>query len=155
MLKAELIGISALFLIGIYGSIESRVLRIWVGGGPGEGFFPLALALTLVAISGLSLLKIFLSKSYTSTQKSTLITPVKYRKMIIYSAAILIYALILEPLGYIFSSALVFFSILKFAEREDLLSIIIVTAGTLIFSYLLFEKWLMIPLPKGILLLLW
>lgn len=155
MKRMSFIGEVSLFLIAIYVFVESSKLRIWVEGGPGEGFFPLILSLFLGTMSGLSLLKAYFNKSWIRQPDQMIREPIKLKNLVVYILAISVYAIILNPLGFIISSILVLSFILRFAEGEDLLTISLVNVGTLIFSYILFERWLKVSLPKGILGMWW
>jgi putative tricarboxylic transport membrane protein len=74
----------------------------------------------------------------------------RWKKLVLILAILLSYAFILENLGYVFSTFLLLFFLLRFVEAQRWL---VTVAGSLLVSlvsYGVFDKWLKMQLPKGI-----
>jgi len=63
---------------------------------------------------------------------------------------ILLFTTFLEITGYMINVFLLFFVLLRPIGRQKWTWSISISVGAALVSYLLFEKWLMIPLPNGI-----
>ena len=70
-------------------------------------------------------------------------------RVAIYVATLIGYALLLEPLGFYAATALVLFAILRLAERLQWRTVLPLILGALLFTHLLFARWLGVYFPKG------
>ena len=77
--------------------------------------------------------------------------PMLWRKILIYIAALLLWPLAFGPLGWLFSTGLGLLLLMRFAEDMSWRASVVVTAGALLASWLLFVRLLEVPLPRGVL----
>ena len=144
-------GGSLVFLAaGIYGLVFSMGLSLGRWNEPGPGVFPLALSI-LLCVSGIVW---FIRGKAKGEKKETVIRKAFIRKFstplqIVGLTAVFI--LVLEPLGYLLTSALYLFVLFLWVSRYRLwvAAVLAITFGA--GSWLFFEKLLTTPLPKGFL----
>lgn len=115
---------------------------------PGPGLLPRSLA---VLIGGLALLLVLRSASGAAASLAGL-WPDRggVRRIAILLAALLTYALALEPVGYLLTTAATFLILLRWVSGRSwpatVTGAVLAAAG----SYLLFARWLMVSLPPGL-----
>jgi hypothetical protein len=129
---------------------QTRQLSIWGDLGPAEGFFPLLLSLLLGALSLAIILKAWFGGRGTPEDLSVL-GPQK-GKLFLYFGTFLAFALIFKTIGYSLTVAGYFVFILKILERQSWKVTISVVLVSIVTSYLMFNLFLAVPLPEGILL---
>lgn len=127
-------------------------LRLGLGSlhKPGPGFMPF---LTGVLLGSLGLLLAFLNTRKRSEEKGG--EKVSLRQFWgkgVYSLAIsFLYAFFLDPLGFIVATFLLIFSLLKIMGTRKWFTPILISFLTVALSYFIFDVWLRIDFPKGIL----
>ena len=62
-----------------------------------------------------------------------------------------VYVLLLDPLGFVLATFLLIFSLLKIMGTRKWAAPLLISILTVVASYLIFEVWLRINFPKGIL----
>jgi len=140
----------ALLLFGGITALLSLQLPVGSLRGPGSGFFPLALGLTLMALAGAHILQLHYAPSTPATEPEAPRGPAgSTGRVVRFVGVVAIATALLEPLGYPLVSFLLMLALLQgLGIRRWHVSglIALLTAGA---SYLLFVQWLKIPLPKG------
>jgi putative tricarboxylic transport membrane protein len=111
-------------------------------GEPGSGLFPFASALGL----GVLALVLLLRPGRTADPAEG---PIARGKVAGYVAELATYALLLEPLGHLIVTGLTLGLIMLVLERIAWPRALAVTAGAVLLSWLLFERLLGVPLPRG------
>jgi putative tricarboxylic transport membrane protein len=149
MKKADLISSSLIFLLGVFILRESWNFHFWGPEGPAEGFFPLLLSTLLIGMSGAHGIVSYY-RSSSSTLPGTEV-PFLWKKVTLYAAGLLGYSFLFDFLGFFVSSTLFLILILRLAEKWPWAPSIWITGVSVLGSYLLFHKILMVPLPPGIL----
>jgi putative tricarboxylic transport membrane protein len=143
---ARWLGFAALLALGIASAARSLSYGIWVDGEPGPGLFPLVASALVVIPSLISLLGLAVgSTGGAAPVNDVTATP---RRFIAYSAVILIWPLLLQPLGYPLASGIALLSLLRAGGVGWILSAA-VTVGAVGGSILLFQTLLEVPLPAG------
>jgi hypothetical protein len=61
----------------------------------------------------------------------------------------LLYGFMLEKIGFLITSAVLIFPILKYVEKQSWKITLLVGFGSIITSYILFVHFLGVPLPRG------
>ena len=143
--------ISTLFLFGFAVLILSLSLRLKVGSfqNPGAGFAPFLASLLLLSLSALILIKEFLG-SAEGGQKVPFITWKNLIKPINLMIALIGYGLLFTVLGYVISTFLLLWAMFIIYEPKRW-GHSIITAGIIVgISFLIFDVWLRVPLPRGI-----
>ncbi len=124
--------------------------RLGVGSvsdpGPGFIFFYAALFITLMAM-------LLLVGSWTKKEgeaEAGVFENVHWVKVLLPFAYILLYALILEKVGFMISTFLLIFLLLKTIEAKRWSVAVFVGIVASLGTYAMFELWLRVRLPKGI-----
>jgi hypothetical protein len=132
-----------LALIGIYGSLQVGVG--WGAEGPRAGFFPFYVSLLVVISCAINLAQIFRSPNdgelFASWSQLRLVLAV-----VVPTA---VYVLIIPYIGIYVSSALLLALFMKWLGRYPWLLVLPVAIGMPILTFLMFEVWFLVPLPKG------
>ena len=116
--------------------------------GPGFLFFWAGIVLAIM-----SLVIIFSSfdRKKAGVPDKPILGEISFRKIILVLAAVFLYALMIETLGFILVTVMLFVFILGVVEKKSwlftILSSFIVTSA----AYLVFKTWLQTQLPAGIL----
>jgi putative tricarboxylic transport membrane protein len=155
MKKDDQIGGLIWLVLGIGLSLTSFQLRIGGFHNPGPGFLPF-IAGVLLTISGLVL---FLSrgsgesKAGKVTGEKTLITKVSRRFSIPFLTLLilLVYILLLEPLGFLLATFFFLFCLFKFVEPRKWVTPLVLSLISVIVSHFVFSVWLRCQFPRGIL----
>jgi putative tricarboxylic transport membrane protein len=150
MRRINLLSSSILLGLALFVLIASRKFQVWVAGEPGEGFFPVLLGLALSALSAISLIIAYRERSPGSSPDGAR-PPIVWKKLLSYILGLFAYAIFFGYLGYIVSSLVVLLFMMRVAEGLSWPKSITISLITLFISYLVFEKMLLVPLPRGIL----
>jgi putative tricarboxylic transport membrane protein len=143
---------SALFLVllGLAGAVEARRLALGTLGRPGPGFFPFYLGLALCFVALTLVLRAARGGKGKSGERPEAGERLQWWKVVATLAALFLYAVVLESLGFVVTTALLIFFLFRVIERHSWAVSVggsILTAG---FSYALFKWWLGVQLPAGL-----
>jgi len=141
------IGVAAamalLALIGIYGSIKVGIG--WGAEGPQAGFFPFYVSLLVVIACAVNL-----AKTVMSTDDGALFAEWgQIRQVLAVVVPTAIYVAAIPYLGIYVSSALLIIAFMKWLGNYQWLVAIPVGVVVPILTFLMFEVWFLVPLPKG------
>ena len=143
--------ISAVTLLGLAlaALLEASKLPFGRLSSPQAGFFPLVLAI-LLAIFSLVLMAQAIGgpneKSGASRGGSA-----TWKKIVLAIAALVVFGLLFESLGYIISTFLFIAFLLRAVEQQKWSLVLVVAFLTSLTTYLVFGLFLNTPLPGGIL----
>jgi putative tricarboxylic transport membrane protein len=134
---------AGLALIGIYGSLKVGIG--WADEGPQAGFFPFYISVLVFISCAVNLVQTFL-KSDDGTLFASWVQLRKVMSVVIPTA---IYVLVLTYIGIYLASALLIATFMRWLGRYRW-SVVIGTAILVpIITFVIFEKWFLVPLPKG------
>ena len=144
---------SSLFflVLGLSLALQSLRLSVWGRSGPEAGFFPFVIAVIIIGlslfISGQSVLSQAQEREEISEKKED------HSKNIFrvssYGILMLLYGVSIVRVGFLITSILFLFLILKYVERQNWKITILLGSVSMLTSYLLFVYLLKVPLPKG------
>ncbi|WP_406677879.1 tripartite tricarboxylate transporter TctB family protein [Moorella sp. ACPs] len=137
-----------IIIIGIAVMINSYTeLKLGDFHHPDSGFLPFWFGLALVFFSSLLVLQNLktIDESVPFWKKGQWIKP------LIAVLSVLVYGMIMELAGYLLSTLLFFLTWQAIIERERLVKTISISILGTIVMYLIFERWLGVPLPQGVL----
>ena len=117
---------------------------------PGPGFLFFWVNIVLGIMSLVLLIRAWRAKKKEGPQVA-LFGGQNIRKIVIVVATLFIYAILMEPLGFILVTLLLFVFLLGIIERKRWLFTFFVSAVVTALSYLIFEIWLQSMLPGGLL----
>lgn len=138
-------------ILGIVFCVGAIKLNVGNLRDPGPGFLPLLVG-TLLVVLGLILIFYPLS-SELRERKNGEVQKSNWRTFLIPLLTLFIlfgYTLLLEYLGFLFTTFLFLFFLFKLGEPKRWLMPLIFSVSTVIFSYLIFDVWLQCQLPRGI-----
>ena len=134
---------AGLALIGIYGSLKVGIG--WADEGPQAGFFPFYISVLVFISCAVNLVQTFLK----SDDGTLFASWVQLRKVMSVVVPTAIYVLVLTYIGIYLASALLIATFMRWLGRYRW-SVVIGTAILVpIITFVIFEKWFLVPLPKG------
>jgi putative tricarboxylic transport membrane protein len=145
MRAAELVTASVLIFLG--GIVLFDAVRIGVGWGPDgprSGFFPFWLALIMVIVCGVILVQAALDhrgKSFVSREQLNSVLKVLWPA----TAAVAL----MHFVGLYVASALYMGFYMRWVGRHSWVAVVAIALGIPIGCFLVFEKWFLVPMPKG------
>lgn len=137
------VAIAILAIIGIIGA--NRVGIGWSAEGPRAGFFPFYICLAILISCAVNLMQIFRSESdgavFASWDQIK-----KVMQVVIPTAA---YVFVIPYSGIYVASALLIGGFMKVLGRYGWGASTAVAVVVPLFTFVAFEKWFLVPLPKG------
>jgi len=149
MRKADRISGTFWLIFALVTIIESYRLGLGNLLQPGPGFIFFWAGILLGIMSLVILIKTFIKVGQAEAEKPTL-GGVSYTKIILVSLGVFLYALLLEPLGFVIVTTLLFVFILGVVEKKKWLFTIASSILVTVAAYLIFQTWLETQLPKGV-----
>ncbi len=143
----------AVAAIVIYDSV--RLGFSWREDGPSPGFFPFWVAVVLGVSSMVNLIRAL----GDADRKETFVTVPQLGRILAVLVPALVYVAFIggmplgpvsiPKLGIYLSSALYIFLFMMVVGREGPIRALLVGTGVSVALFLMFEKWFLVPLPKG------
>jgi hypothetical protein len=148
MRKAEMV-VAGLILVWALSVIyEARKLETgWGLNGPEAGFFPLWLGVALAASSAV----IFLQAVWAGPRPEAFVTWEGLKGVLKVSAPLAAFVALLYGVGFYLGAALYIGYYTRVAGRHPWQAVLAMTLGVPLAIFFLFERWLLVPLPKGFL----
>jgi len=150
MNRDEIVVGIVIFLFGAITTLLSLKMPIGTFRMAGTGLFPFYLGIILMILSSVFILKIFFQGRKGQLKKEASIesseSPIQ---LILFLGAMVLATLFLNPLGYPLISFLLMVALLRILGIKRWGLNILISVVTAVGSYLLFVKWLDIPMPKG------
>jgi putative tricarboxylic transport membrane protein len=149
LLKAEKVTGLLLILFALFVILESRRYPLGTIDNPGPGFLPLLLGVAMAMMSVALSARVWKKRSSEASrpfwpERGELV------KVTLAFVVILLFTILLEITGYMINIFFLFLILLRPIGRQKWTWSIAISLGATGVCYLLFEKWLMIPLPRGI-----
>ena len=139
--------VTALALIVVGGVVIADALRLGIGWGlegPRSGFFPFWLAVLMVATAGLILLQ--------ALRRATIgpfVTAAQLRPVLAVLVPATAMVVVMEGLGLYVASALYLGFYMRWVGRHAWPTIVALGLGVPIVTFVIFERWFLVPMPKG------
>ena len=147
MRRRELAAAAVLLVFGLFAVTQARGLRFGTVAAPGPGFFPLCLAIAL-SLAGIGLL---VHAWRAAPAPAPVPTGVRRSAVAGTLASLLVYALVLEWLGFLLATFALLVFFFRALQRQSWLVVVIGSLATSLLSYLVFKTWLGVNLPGGLL----
>jgi putative tricarboxylic transport membrane protein len=143
--------IAALFFLLISLISLGQGYRIKIGSlsAPGAGLFPFYLGLFLFLVSLFLFLKSF--KARPAGKEERIMFGRRWPQLLLALAVFVGYVVALKPLGYLICSLLFLVLFFKGIEGRSWRSTLVISVICTVVSYVVFAKYLGVPLPKGVL----
>lgn len=135
-----------LFALSTVYLIFARQLAFGSLSYPKGGFIPQITGWAAVIISGYLFVKSLLGKGDSKDVK----VQIDWKRFAALMFSIVVYIVLLKPVGYIVSTVLVLFAVLKIGGVKGWKIPCVISLCTSVFFYLVFKIALSVPLPAGI-----
>ena len=145
MRVADIVTASILAMAG--GLVLADALRLgigWGSDGPNSGFFPFWLALILVLSCAIVIIQEWRRRSETKFVTKEKLGPVL---KVLWPAVVAVF--LMEWLGLYVASALYLGFYMRWVGRHSWRAVVILSVGIPVAIFLVFEKWFLVPMPKG------
>lgn len=145
MRTADLVTASFLMLVGVVVVFDSVALGIgWGTDGPKSGFFPFWLGVLMItACAGIVL------QAWWRDDPKAFVTREQLGPVLKVLWPALAMVLLTEWLGLYVSAALYTGFYMRWIGRHSWLLVLVVAIGFPLATFLIFEKWFLVPMPKG------
>ena len=145
MRAADITTASVLLLLGGVVLFDAARLGIgWGTDGPKSGFFPFWLGLMMIAACGAILVQAALRSSPRPFVTREQLGPVL---KVLWPAVALVG--LTQVVGLYVASALYMGFYMRWIGRHGWVSVVVLSAGVPVVTFLVFEKWFLVPMPKG------
>jgi len=145
MRAANLVTASVLLLLGGVAIFDSVRLGIgWGTDGPKSGFFPFWLGLLLVVMCGAILVQAVRRASTKPFVSREQLRPVL---KVLWPATAM--AVLTQVIGLYVASAVYLGFYMRWVGRHSWLAVIVLSISIPIATFFIFEKWFLVPMPKG------
>jgi putative tricarboxylic transport membrane protein len=149
MIRAERVTCLLFMAFAVFVGFESIKYPLGTIDNPGPGFLPLLLGVAMAVMAIALTVKVW--KNGTA-KAHCLFWPDQggLPKVSLAFVTILLFTALLEITGYMINIFFLFLVLLRPIGRQKWIWSIAISMGATLVAYLLFDKWLMIPLPRGI-----
>ncbi len=130
-------------LIVIIGSLEVGIT--WAVEGPKAGFFPFYIGLFIIVASIVNLVRVF-----SEVRKEAIFADYPQLKAVLsVFVPTAVYVVLVGYIGIYVSSILLIGLFMRWLGKFGWVVVILVAVGVPVLTYFTFEKWFLVPLPKG------
>lgn len=136
------------FVVGLVITIASVAYRLGTLDSPGTGFLPFLAGIAIIFSSLIGLGNATLKRRMGVGWKPTM-RGLMWKKSFIVLVALLAYALLLKPLGFLLCTVLFNGFLLRAVQPQRWPIVMAGAVGTAVGAYGIFEVWLKAQLPKG------
>jgi hypothetical protein len=145
MRAADLITASVLMLLGGVVLVDAVRLGIgWGTDGPKSGFFPFWLATIMLLACGA-----IIAQAVRRASDKPFVTRQQLRPVLKVLCPAAGMVLLTQFLGLYVASALYLGFYMRWVGRHSWLAVITLSIGIPIATFVIFEKWFLVPMPKG------
>jgi putative tricarboxylic transport membrane protein len=150
MNRQDQVGSLVWLLLGAFIIIVSlSTLTVGTVLEPGPGLFPLGMGSLLSFLSLITLAKAFFEECREDKSLSALWSGLNWSKTVVTLGALLAYLIVLNTAGFVVTTLLLLLLLLRVMERQGWIIVVGLSILGSVGSYLLFERLLQIPFPKG------
>ena len=135
--------IALLAVIGIIGSLKVGIG--WGPEGPKAGFFPFYISLIVLLSCAVNLIGVF--REFSGREVFAEWGQLRQVFSVIVPTTVYVFAV--PVLGMYVSSGLLIAVFMKWIGRYSWLLVAAVAIGVPVVTYIMFERWFLVPLPKG------
>lgn len=138
-----------LALFGVFMTYQSFLLRFYTPQGPGPGLLPLFTSILIAILGAVMFFRATLRVSEPMPEDFFPPMEGAVRILALLGASIA-FAVLMAPLGFIASAFAFLVFVLFVVGREKPLIVIAIALLGSVGVYLVFARWLQIPLPRGV-----
>ena len=138
---------TAAFLMALGGLVIFDAVRLgydWGSDGPKSGFFPFWLAVVMLAACALIMVQ-----SLRQATGKPFVTRAQLRPVLSVLLPAAAMVAVMEVVGLYVASALYMAFYMRWVGRHRWLTIAVLSLGIPIATFIIFERWFLVPMPKG------
>jgi hypothetical protein len=135
--------LALLAVVGIFGSLQVGIG--WGAEGPKAGFFPFYISLIVLISCAINMLNVF--REFTGRELFAEWAQIRQVMSVVVPTTFYVFAV--PTIGMYVSSCLLIAVFMKWIGRYGWIKTLIVAIGIPVITYVLFERWFLVPLPKG------
>jgi putative tricarboxylic transport membrane protein len=149
MIRAEKVTCLLFVVFSVVIGFEARKYPLGTIDNPGPGFLPLLLGVAMAVMAVALAVRVWRNGEAEAHRP---FWPDKggLSKVSLTFATILLFTALLEITGYMVNILFLFLILLRPIGRQKWVWSMAISIGATVVAYLLFDRWLMIPLPRGI-----
>jgi putative tricarboxylic transport membrane protein len=148
MKRHDLISSLVWFCAGLFIALYSPQFDLGNLKEPGSGFAPFLAGVLMCILSGITFSQATLEKA---GDIKNLWEKVQFGKIIFVFLTLCFYTLLVEKVGFLICTFLLILILIRFTRQHTWLESLLWAVLTSALSFLVFEAWLKLRLPKGIL----
>jgi putative tricarboxylic transport membrane protein len=137
-------------IFSLFASYQSYKLGLGALRQPGPGFLFFWTGIVIAILSVVVIVR-SLRKRLTGEAQTPVVGRSNVAKVVFVLLALFVYALLMEWLGFLILTMLLFVFLLRVVERKPWWYALVVSLAITVAAYLVFEKALQSQLPKGLL----
>jgi hypothetical protein len=137
------LAMALLAVVGIIGSLSAGIG--WAAEGPRAGFFPFYVSLIVLISCAINLVNTLRDKGMPRVFAEW----TQLRQVLAVVIPSTAFVFLVPVLGMYVSSALLIATFMKWLGRYRWLPVLLISIGVPVITFLMFEKWFLVPLPKG------
>lgn len=130
--------------------MEGLKLPLGSAARPGAGVYPFLVGVLLLVLSLFLLVQSVRGKG-TRDEAEPFPRGPDLERVVAVSLSVVLFVMLLAPLGYALSSALLMAATCRLLGQDNWKTIVLVSVACAVLSYFLFARLLGVPLPKGVL----
>jgi putative tricarboxylic transport membrane protein len=145
MRAAELVTASVLILLG--GIVLFDAVRLgfgWGPDGPRSGFFPFWLALIMVVVC-----VAIIAQAVRRAENKSFVSREQLGSVLKVLWPALVFVALIRFVGLYVASAFYMGFYMRWVGRHSWATVLLIALGVSIGAFLVFEKWFLVPMPKG------
>lgn len=145
MRTADLLTAAVLVLLG--GTVVFDSVRIGIGwstDGPKSGFFPFWLGVILLTTCAM-----ILAQAWRRSASATFVSREQLRPVLIVLAPAVAMVALTHAIGLYVSAAIYIGFYMRSVGRHGWLAVLVIGVGIPLATFLVFERWFLVPMPKG------
>jgi putative tricarboxylic transport membrane protein len=135
--------IALLAAIGVFGSLKAGIG--WGEEGPKAGFFPFYISVIVLISCAVNLVSAV--REFTGRELFAEWSQIRQVMSVVIPTTVYVFAV--PYLGMYVSSGLLIGVFMKWIGRYSWLMVLAVAIGVPIATFIMFERWFLVPLPKG------
>ncbi len=142
--------VSAAIWIAVGVAVAIGSLRYGLGplAAPGTGFLPFLAGCAIALLASIGLILATL-KRRKGTGWKPILRGIRWQKPLLVMAALVVYALLMKPLGFLLCTVLFIGFLLRAVEPQRWPVVILGAVGTALGAFAIFDLWLKTQLPRG------
>jgi putative tricarboxylic transport membrane protein len=123
-------------------------MRLGIGTfhNPGTGFFPFLAGLVFALLS----LILLIQSLVAGENAEVILGKVRWKNITLVLICLVAYAVVLEKLGFMISTAFFIGVVLRVIEKKRWSLVVVVSVSATLVFWVIFQYWLQSQLPKGI-----